>query len=128
MEVEEHLLYTKDHEWVKIEDNIATVGISSYAQEQLGEVTFIQLPIVDDEVEQFGELASIESVKAASDIFSPMSGKIIEVNTALDSNPGLINKFSYTKGWIAKIELADADEASNLMTSEEYSSFLESLE
>ena len=128
MDVEEHLMYTKDHEWVNIEDNVATVGITGYAQEQLGEITFIQFPIVGDDVEQFGELASIESVKAASDIFSPLSGKIMEVNSGLENNPGLINKSCYNKGWIVKIEIADADEASNLMTADEYQNFLESLE
>jgi glycine cleavage system H protein len=128
MEADEHLFYTKDHEWVSVDDNIATVGISEYAQAQLGDVTFIELPSVDDEVEQFEEFASIESVKAASDIFSPISGRVIEVNTVLDSKPGLINKSCYDKGWIAKIEISDKDETSNLMTAEEYRMFLESVE
>jgi glycine cleavage system H protein len=128
MEVEDHLFYTKDHEWVSIEDNVATVGISEYAQSQLGDITFIELPSVDDEVEQFEEFASIESVKAASDIFSPISGRVIEVNSALENKPGLINKSCYDKGWIAKIEVSDADETSNLMTADEYRMFLESVE
>ena len=127
MEIEEHLMYTKDHEWVNIEGSIATVGITDYAQEALGDITFIELPEVDDEVEQFGEFASIESVKAASDIFSPMSGKVIEVNPNLESKPGLINKSCYDKGWIAKIEISDPDECSNLMTADEYHNFLESI-
>lgn len=124
MEISEDLLYTKDHEWVLIEGNTATVGISDYAQEQLGDITFIELPGVGDDVEQFENLASIESVKAASDIFSPISGKIIEVNEDLESKPGLINKDCYDKGWIAKIEISDSDEAGNLMTAEEYEQFL----
>ena len=128
MEVEDHLLYTKDHEWVSIDGQTATVGISDYAQEALGDITYIELPNPDDEVEQFEELASIESVKAASDIFAPLSGRIIEVNEALDSKPDLINKSCYQKGWIAKIEISDADEQSNLMTAEEYRKFLESVE
>jgi glycine cleavage system H protein len=128
MDVEDHLLYTKDHEWINIDGDVATVGISDYAQEALGDITYIQLPGSGDEVEQFGELASIESVKAASDIFSPMSGKIIEVNDALDAKPELINKSCYHKGWIAKIELTDPDEQSNLMTADEYRKFLESVE
>ena len=128
MEVEDHLLYTKDHEWVSIDGQTATVGISDYAQEALGDITYIELPNVDDEVEQFGELASIESVKAASDIFSPLGGRIIEVNEALESKPELINKSCYHKGWIAKIEISDSDEQSNLMTAEEYQKFLESVE
>ena len=128
MEVEDHLLYTKDHEWVSIDGQTATVGISDYAQEALGDITYIELPNVDDEVEQFGELASIESVKAASDIFAPLSGRIIEVNENLESKPDLINKSCYQKGWIAKIEISDSDEQSNLMTAEEYRKFLESVE
>ena len=127
MEIEEHLMYSKDHEWVNVDGNIATVGITDYAQEALGDITYIELPDVGDEVEQFGEFASIESVKAASDIFSPISGKIIEVNTNLSSKPQLINKSCYDKGWIAKIEFADTDECSNLMTADEYRNFLESV-
>ena len=128
MEVEDHLLYTKDHEWVSIDGGTATVGISDYAQEALGDITYIELPNVDDEVEQFEDLASIESVKAASDIFAPLSGRIIEVNQALEGKPDLINKSCYQKGWIAKIEISDPDEQSNLMTAEEYRKFLESVE
>jgi glycine cleavage system H protein len=125
MEVMDHYLYTKEHEWLSLEDNVALVGISAYAQNSLGDITYIELPAVEDEIEQFGELASIESVKAASDIFSPMSGKVMEVNTDLESDPGLINKSPYEKGWIAKIEITDEEEASNLMTADEYRNFLE---
>ncbi|HBR15308.1 MAG TPA: glycine cleavage system protein GcvH [Candidatus Omnitrophica bacterium] len=127
MEVEDHLLYTKDHEWVNVEENVATIGITDYAQSSLGDITYIELPPADDEVEQFGNFASIESVKAASDIFSPMSGRVIEVNENLEADPALINKSCYHKGWIAKIEICDMDEASNLMTADEYRSFLESV-
>jgi len=125
--VEENLMYTKDHEWINIEDNIGTVGITDYAQESLGDITYVELPGVGDEVEQFGDLASIESVKAANDIFSPMAGKIVEVNHNLEDNPELINKSCYNKGWIVKIEIADPEETSNLMTADEYEKFLESV-
>ncbi len=128
MEVEDHLLYTKDHEWINIDGDVATIGISDYAQEALGDITYVELPTVGDEIEQFGEFASIESVKAASDIFSPMSGKVIEVNEGLEAKPGMINKSCYEKGWIAKIEITDMDESSNLMTADEYRKFLESVE
>ena len=127
MEIVEHLLYTKEHEWINIEDGEATIGISDYAQESLGDITFIELPNIGDEVEQFGELVSVESVKAASDIFSPMSGEIIAVNDDLNEDPGLINKFPYEKGWIVRIKLSDSEEKSNLMTADEYSKFLESV-
>ena len=130
MNIEKDLLYTKEHEWVSIneEDNTATFGISDYAQEALGDITFIELPGIGSEVEQFEQFASIESVKAANDIYAPMSGKIIEANDALESKPALINKSCYEKGWIAKIEINEMEETSNLMTADEYQSFLESAE
>ncbi len=127
MEIEENFLYTKEHEWVSIEDNIATMGISDYAQEALGDVTYVELPEEETEVEQFEQFVSVESVKAASDIFAPMGGKVIEVNRKLEDTPGLINKDCYGKGWIAKIDVRDMDESTNLMSAEEYRNFLESL-
>lgn len=127
MEVVDHYLYTKEHEWMSVEDNVATIGITDYAQEALGDITFVELPEVGAEVEQFEEFAAIESVKAANDIFAPVSGKVIEVNTRLESDPGLINKSAFEKGWIAKIQMSDKEEASNLMTAEEYQKFLESI-
>jgi len=127
MEIEDHLLYTKEHEWINIEENEAAVGITDYAQESLGEITFIELPTAGDEVEQFEQFASMESVKAASDMFSPMSGAIIDVNEELNEKPGLINKSPYEKGWIARVKLSDLDEQSNLMTADEYQKYLESI-
>lgn len=127
MEVIDDYLYTKEHEWVSIEDNTAIIGITEYAQENLGDITFVELPAVESEVEQFEQCASVESVKAASDIFCPLSGRVLEVNTALEANPALINKSCYEKGWIAKIEVSDLNERSNLMNAEEYQSYLESL-
>lgn len=128
MEIIEHYLYTKEHEWINIEDNMGTIGITDYAQSALGDITFVELPSQDTEVEQFEEFVSVESVKAASDIFSPMSGRVVEVNSKLEDNPGLINRYCYTKGWLVKIEISSMDETSNLMTAEEYESYLESIE
>lgn len=128
MEIIEHYLYTKEHEWINIEDETGTIGITEYAQSSLGDITFVELPSVDDEVEQFEEFVSVESVKAASDIYAPMSGKIIEVNEELEDDPGVMNKYCYDKGWIAKIEVSDMDEAENLMTAEEYRKYLISCE
>jgi glycine cleavage system H protein len=127
MEIIGHYLYTKEHEWINVEDNIGYVGISDYAQESLGDITFVELPGEEDEVEQFEQFASVESVKAASDIFSPMSGKVIAVNGDLEEEPGLLNKSCYEKGWMIKIEISDKDELSNLMTAAEYESYLESI-
>ncbi|MBF0571341.1 MAG: glycine cleavage system protein GcvH [Candidatus Omnitrophica bacterium] len=128
MEIEENFLYTKEHEWVSIEDNIATMGITDYAQEALGDVTYVELPEEGAEVEQFEEFVSVESVKAASDIFAPMAGKVLEVNRKLEDDPAWINKDCYGKGWIARIEVRDMDESTNLMSAEEYRNYLESLE
>ena len=128
MEVLKGYLYTKEHEWIHIDGTSAVVGITDYAQSALGDITFVELPKVGLEIEQFEQIASVESVKAASDIFSPMSGKIIETNRDLENDPGLINRACYEKGWIAKIEISDAEEKSNLMNASEYGKFLEGLE
>ena len=128
MDVREHYLYTKEHEWIHVEDTTATIGITDYAQSALGDITFIELPAVDSEVEQFEQFASVESVKAASDIYSPMSGKVSEINVKLEANPELINKDCYERGWMIKIELSNTDEKNKLMTAEEYNNYLETLE
>ena len=128
MEIIDHYLYTKEHEWISIDDKVGTIGITDYAQNALGDITYVELPQEDQEVDQFEQFVSLESVKAASDIFSPMSGRVIEVNTKLEDNPALINKSCFEKGWIAKIEIKDMDESANLMSAEDYRSYLESLE
>ncbi len=127
MEIIDHYLYTKEHEWINIEENQGTIGISEYAQSSLGDITFVELPAADDEFDQAAQFASVESVKAASDIYSPMSGKIIEVNEDLVEEPELINKSAYENGWIAKIKLADLSETEDLMTADDYRKFLESI-
>ena len=128
MDIIDHYLYTKEHEWINIEDNVGTVGITDYAQSALGDITYVELPSLNKEVEQFEQLLSVESVKSASDIFSPISGKIIEVNEDAAEDPAIINKYCYDKGWIAKIEIGDMDETSNLLTGDEYRNYLESLD
>lgn len=128
MEISEDCLYTKEHEWVFIENKVATFGITDYAQSALGDITFVELPVVDGEVEQFEHCCSVESVKAASDIYAPMAGKVVEANGDLEGDPGLINKSCYEKGWIAKIEISDSDETANLMNATEYRKYLESLD
>lgn len=128
MEVMEDYYYTKEHEWIRIEENIATVGISEYAQSALGDITFIELPQVGMEVEQFEQFASVESVKAASDIYCPMSGKVVEVNADLEDSPDLINRNCYEKGWMVQIELTVPEEKNNLMNATEYQKFLEGLD
>lgn len=128
MEIIDHYFYTKEHEWINIEENIGTIGITDYAQNALGDITYVELPQEDQEVDQFEQFVSLESVKAASDIFSPMSGRVVEVNDKLEDNPALINKSCYEKGWIAKIEIKDMDESGNLMSADDYRTYLESLD
>ncbi len=128
MEIVEHYLYTKEHEWINIEENTGTIGITDYAQNALGDVTYVELPQEDQEVEQFEQCISVESVKAASDIFAPMGGRVIEINRKLEDNPALINKDCFGKGWIAKIEIRDMDETTNLMNADEYRNYVESLD
>ncbi len=127
-EIIEHYWYTKEHEWVNVEDNVGTMGITDHAQHALGDVTYVELPDEESEVDQFEQFVSVESVKAASDIYAPMGGRVIEINRDLEDNPALINKDCYGKGWIAKIDIRDVDETSNLMSADEYRSYLESLE
>jgi len=127
MDIRENLLYTKEHEWIKIEGNLGTIGISDYAQSSLGDVTFVELPKIGNEIKQFEPFASVESVKAVSDIYAPMSGKIIKINEKLSTSPELINQSPYEKGWIAVIEISDEKEKENLMPYSEYKKYLDEL-
>ncbi len=118
--------YTKEHEWVTVDGDIVTLGISEYAQEQLGELTFVELPAVGRDVAVGGETAAIESSKAASDVYSPFAGKITAVNQALEDSPELIAEDCYNTGWICKIQVTDSD-LSGLMDQQEYDQYLEGL-
>jgi glycine cleavage system H protein len=118
------LYYANSHEWVKVEDAFAYVGITDYAQESLGEIVFVELPEADDEIEAGEEFSAIESVKAASDIVSPVSGTIVEVNEDLEDSPELINEDAY-ENWIVKIELEDKSELNSLLSAAEYKELIE---
>lgn len=122
MEIPKELLYTEEHEWVLIDDtnNTATIGITDYAQSELGDIVFIELPNVDDEVKQMEPFGTIEAVKAVSDLFSPLSGVVTEVNTLLEDQPELINQDPYDKGWMIKIQFADSSELESLLSPEDY--------
>ncbi|WP_425539804.1 glycine cleavage system protein GcvH [Microaceticoccus formicicus] len=122
MKVEKGLFYTKDHEWVKIDGNEVVIGISDYAQDHLGDIVYVELPDVDDELDAGEAVASIESVKAASDAFTPFAGKVLEVNEDLDDDPALINSDAYG-AWLVKLEVEDAP-TDDLMNDEEYEKFL----
>ena len=116
--------YTKDHEWVLIDENTATIGISNHAQESLGDIVFIDLPETGKSVISGSEVSVIESVKAASDIYSPLDGEILEVNNDLTENASLINQDAENKGWIFKIKIKDITQLDKLMSLDEYNSFL----
>ncbi|MCD6363401.1 MAG: glycine cleavage system protein GcvH [Synergistetes bacterium] len=118
--IPKELKYSSEHEWIRVEGNIGTVGITSYAQEQLGDIVFVELPETGKEVNKMEAVAVVESVKAASDIYTPVSGRITEVNEELNDSPSLINEDPYGKGWIFRIELRDPRELDELLSAEEY--------
>jgi glycine cleavage system H protein len=120
--------YTKEHEWVKIKDGIASVGITDYAAHQLGDVTFVELPQAGKSVKQFDVLCAIESVKAASDIYAPLSGKVTLVNEALNDAPEIVNESAEDAGWMVQLEPADLSEVKNLMNRQAYDEYLRGLE
>ena len=123
-----NLKYSKEHEWVKVEGNIATIGITDHAQEQLTDVVFVELPKKGKVVKQMETVAVLESVKAVSDVYSPVSGEVVEVNKTLVDKPALVNIKPYGEGWIAKLKVKDSKELDNLMTAEEYEEFLKGKE
>ena len=121
----ENNMYTENHAWARIDGNIAVIGITDYAQEQLGEVVYVDLPQLEDDVVSGEVMGSVESVKSISDIYSPVSGKIIEVNEPLIDEPGNINKDVYGEGWLVKIEMANPAEAETLLSAADYQAKLD---
>ncbi len=117
--------YTKDHEWIQVKGDTGTVGVTDFAQSHLGDIVYVELPKIGTKVKFHQTLGVIESVKAVADIYSPISGEIIEVNEELSNTPELINQDPHGKGWIAKIKIADETELQNLMTASEYEKFIE---
>ena len=127
MAVKEGLLYTKDHEWAKVDGDTATVGITDYAQEQLGELVFVEPPQVGKEFGVHKELAVVESSKAAGDVYSPVAGTVTEVNAELETKPELINEDCYNAGWICKMKITDRTSLDSLMDAEKYEEYLQTL-
>jgi glycine cleavage system H protein len=119
------LKYTKEHEWVKVDGNIATIGITDYAQQELSDITFFELPEIERDVKQSEEIGVIETSKAVSEIYSPVSGKIVEVNTPLDENPEIVNRDPYGEGWLIKIEISDSLELDQLLSGDDYKAMIE---
>lgn len=126
--VVDSLYYTKEHIWVKIEGDIATIGITDYGQHQLGDIVFIDLPEEGREVESDEVIASVESIKAISEIYAPLTGKIISINEDLSNDPSVINSDPYGDGWICDIQIKDQKEVEDLMTADDYKAYLEELE
>lgn len=120
--------YSRDHEWVRIEGELALVGISKYAQGQLGDVVFVDLPAVSTNLDAGGEVAVVESVKAASEVYAPAAGEVVEVNESLQTQPGLINEDAEGEGWFLKMRLSDAAELDSLMSAEDYEKYVAGLE
>jgi glycine cleavage system H protein len=121
------LKYTKDHEWVKVDGTKAVVGITDHAQKSLGDITFVEIPSVGKVVAQHQELGVIESVKAASDLYAPIAGKVTQANAALARRPEIINQSPYGEGWVCKLEQVDATGLANLMDAEQYDAYVAKL-
>ena len=120
MEIKSELKYTKDHEWVKVEGNQAKVGITDYAQGELGDIVYVEIETLDERLEKEEVFGSVEAVKTVSDLFLPVSGKVIEINESLEDSPELINDDPYNKGWIIRMEIDNPEELKDLLDSESY--------
>ena len=121
MEIKDNLKYTKDHEWVMLDGKIATVGITDFAQSELGDIVYIEVDTVDEELNKDEVFGTVEAVKTVSDLFLPMSGKIIEFNESLNDNPEKVNDYPYDEGWIIKVEITNPAELDELLDSKTYS-------
>ncbi|GAC1456283.1 MAG: glycine cleavage system protein GcvH [Vulcanimicrobiaceae bacterium] len=114
------LLYSKEHEWVKLDGDVATVGITDYAQSSLGDIVYVELPRVGAEPTQFGGIGVVESVKAVSDIFTPVGGEVVGINDAIEADPALVNRDPFGEGWLFKVKLGDVSQITELMSPEQY--------
>jgi glycine cleavage system H protein len=123
--IPENLKYTREHEWVLVEDGTGTFGITDYAQSELGDIVFVELPQVGDRLEAGGAAGTIEAVKTVADLFSPVSGEVLEVNEALDEDPDRVNRDPYGDGWMVKVALSEADEVDGMLSPEDYAKLIE---
>ena len=124
MKIPEDLKYTKDHEWVRVDGNVATVGVTDFAQSELGDIVFVEIETLDEELEKEEVFGSVEAVKTVSDLFMPIGGTIIEINENIESSPELVNTDPYGEGWMIKIEINEASDIENLLTAEAYSNLI----
>ena len=121
----EGLKYSEEHEWLRMEGGTAVIGITHFAQDSLGDVVFVELPDVGTDVEQFEKMGEIESVKAVSDLYCPVGGRVVEVNDSLNDSPELVNDSPYEEGWMIKVEVSDGSEIERLMSASEYGALVE---
>ena len=120
MNIPSDLKYTKEHEWVRVEGDVATIGITDYAQGELGDIVFVELPDIGAEVKQMGRFGTIEAVKAVSDMYSPVTGKVVDINKGLDDDPMVINRDPYGGGWIIKVKIMSSGELAQLLGADGY--------
>lgn len=125
MKLPEDLKYTKDHEWVKIDGDIATIGITDFAQSELGDIVYVEVETIDEELDKEEVFGTVEAVKTVSDLFMPVSGKVEEFNETLEDEPELVNDNPYEEGWIIKIKMSNPDEASELLSASDYNTHIE---
>ena len=128
MEILQELRYSREHEWVAVDENIATIGITDFAQEQLGDIVYVELPETGTQVTKDDKFGVVESVKAVSDVYSPVTGTVVAVNTGLPNSPETINEEPYGDGWMIRVEMSDPEELNDLMTAAEYEKFIEETE
>ena len=126
MNIPKELKYTEEHEWVKIEDNIATVGITDFAQGELGDIVYLEIDTLDSEIATNEVFGTVEAVKTVSDLFMPLGGKVIETNPELEDKPELVNEDPYGEGWIIKIDISDISEISSLLSYQDYKNLVDS--
>ena len=124
MNIPENLKYTKDHEWVSIDGDVATVGITDFAQKELGDIVYVEVETLDQTLGKDEVFGTVEAVKTVSDLFLPLSGEIIEFNDDLESNPEAVNSDSYGAGWMVKVKISDASEVAQLLSSEDYAALI----
>lgn len=125
MNVPSELKYTKEHEWIRIEGDTATIGITDWAQGELGDIVFVELPEIGAEVAQMEAFGTIEAVKAVSELYAPVSGRVVEVNGGLDDDPMVVNRDPYGDGWMIRIELTDASQVEQLLTADSYKGIID---
>ena len=125
MNIPNNLKYTKDHEWINVKDGIGTIGITDFAQSELGDIVFVELPSIGEDIAQNDVFGTIEAVKTLADLFSPVSGKIIEINDELENSPEMINSDCYNEGWIVKIKLSNESELSALLSDADYKELID---